>query len=148
MAGLFHSIYGTNSFLRRSLGVSDRLQVRAVLGANAEALAWMFCSVERPLAIIDAVRAGVPTAETAMINRLGRVNREPLSALPWQVCALAEIECANLIEQNSDGAALRELYCLAISFPGVLSASARAAVRSYLSRQLSRTPRSDPEIVQ
>ena len=59
LAGLFHSIYGTNAFRRRSLGADQRPSLRAAIGVEAEALAWIFCSIQRPRAILRALQGGV-----------------------------------------------------------------------------------------
>lgn len=46
LAGLYHSIYGTNSFRRQT--ATDREKIKQVIGARAEELAWLFCSANRP----------------------------------------------------------------------------------------------------
>jgi hypothetical protein len=51
LAGLFHSVYGTDAFDHPSLppdGLS-RLRVRNAVGAAAERLAYMFCALEREI---------------------------------------------------------------------------------------------------
>jgi hypothetical protein len=42
-AGLFHSIYGTEYFTTATLGSDRRADVRAVIGAEAEELVWLWC---------------------------------------------------------------------------------------------------------
>lgn len=137
LAGLFHSIYGTNAFRRRSLSAADRPQLRAAIGMDAEALAWAFCGIDRPRTILRALHLGIPDAPALLEGRQAIPPRESIHVSPIELSALAEIECANLIEQRSNGAALRELYCAAVSFPHVLSDAACEAVRLYLSRRLS-----------
>lgn len=46
LAGLYHSIYGTNFFLQQT--TQDRDAVRAVIGDLAERLAYLFCNAHRP----------------------------------------------------------------------------------------------------
>lgn len=46
LAGLYHSIYGTNFFQQAT--TTDRDAVRAVIGAKAERLAWLFGRANRP----------------------------------------------------------------------------------------------------
>lgn len=137
LGGLFHSIYSTNDFKRRSLGVADRAQLREAIGSDAEGLAWAFCGLDRPRVILEAFRGGIPSEAVAMTNRLEDANREPLLVMPSQLTELAEIECANLIEQQSKTAALRDLYCTAVSRPGVWSSPALTAARLFLSRRLA-----------
>src|ERR1043165_1812130 len=43
--GLFHSVYGTEYF--QPDRVPDRDDVRAVIGAEAERIAWLWCAVQR-----------------------------------------------------------------------------------------------------
>jgi SM-20-related protein len=42
-AGLFHSVYGTENFRRQAIPMSARPSVAAVIGAEAEELAFQFC---------------------------------------------------------------------------------------------------------
>lgn len=46
LAGLYHSIYGTN-FFDASLNVS-REEIKKIIGEKAENLAWVFCNAKRP----------------------------------------------------------------------------------------------------
>lgn len=47
-AGLFHSAYGTESTRGFALSLDRRDEVRAVLGARAESLAYLNCAMKRP----------------------------------------------------------------------------------------------------
>jgi hypothetical protein len=46
-AGLFHSIYGTETFQRFSLPLDRRSEVQALIGERAERLAWVNSVMER-----------------------------------------------------------------------------------------------------
>lgn len=46
LAGMFHSIYGTTSFRRQTLPLSARPRVAEIIGGEAEALAFAFCSLD------------------------------------------------------------------------------------------------------
>ena len=81
IAGLYHSIYGTNTFKHVSFDSRDRL--REVIGERAELLVHYFSTKDRPL------------FET--------VDDEPTRL------QLMEIEAANLLEQGSTGRWLRKL---------------------------------------
>ena len=48
LAGLFHSIYGTELFQDFSLAVERRHEVREIAGERAEYLAYLNCAMDRP----------------------------------------------------------------------------------------------------
>lgn len=119
LGGLFHSIYGTNVFRHESLHAQDRPRLQHLIGEKAESLAWDFCHVDRPAAIISTLQDGS-----------GRSPTEP----DW--IALAEIEVANLLEQGGQSRALRQLFFLGIENPNALSFGAKSALKHHLSTQL------------
>jgi Domain of unknown function (DUF6817) len=82
LAGLFHSIYGTNSFKTGAMPRTPegRLWVAKQIGDEAEALVFIFCTVDRP---------------RAFVNNTGKWNARTLRDL-------LEIEFANLTEQGAD----------------------------------------------
>lgn len=45
--GLFHSVYGTQSFRHSSASVQDRELIRNAIGEHAERLAYLFCTTDR-----------------------------------------------------------------------------------------------------
>ena len=47
-AGLFHSIYGTDSYKHQT--TNDRQKVKELIGERAELLVYMFCTMPRPRA--------------------------------------------------------------------------------------------------
>ena len=55
LAGLFHSIYGTNAFRHQAVSLDERHDVAKLIGYPAERLAYIFCSCARPKALIEAV---------------------------------------------------------------------------------------------
>lgn len=114
LGGLFHSIYGTNAFKHQSLPECQRTQLQNLIGIEAEYLAWRFCNIDRPRAILDAFRKREPSAE-------------------W--IGLIEIEAANLIEQGDIGSITREMFCIGLDQPGTLSQGSITALLQALSRQ-------------
>jgi hypothetical protein len=94
LAGLFHSIYGTNIFRHQAVPISERDDVAEMIGAQAERLAFIFCSCERPPALLEAVRRGVPYY---VVNRRDG-DTIPLS--PADMIDLLDIEIANLEDQG------------------------------------------------
>ncbi|MBR8057487.1 GNAT family N-acetyltransferase [Burkholderia dolosa] len=91
-AGLFHSVYGTNRFKTTLVGLHARPLVAQLIGREAEELAFLFCSSERPQAWLDACATG-----KLVDRRSGRAKAVPKALLG----RLIEMECANLIEQGS-----------------------------------------------
>ena len=130
--GLFHSIYGTNVFRPQAIKPWERDRVRAVIGTEAEEYAHLFCSVNRPQALLDAIDSG--TLVDRVQGGTVLVERNVLRAL-------LEIECANLIEQGSRTVHLRLVFCKALMTPSLISPLAYSTVKHYLSRPvLHRAP--------
>jgi len=91
IAGLFHSIYGTEYYRVESADLADRKHIADVIGTRAEELAFLFCTTDRvgffgeankhdPVLIDRATKKSVPVG-TATLG------------------ALIEIEVANYVEQ-------------------------------------------------
>ncbi|HEX5126718.1 MAG TPA: GNAT family N-acetyltransferase [Rhodocyclaceae bacterium] len=93
LAGLFHSIYGTNAFQQSSLSFERRGELRALIGERAEQLAFLFCSIERPKAFLPALKT------RKLINRF---NGAQINVDIETLRDLITIECANLIEQQGN----------------------------------------------
>jgi hypothetical protein len=94
IAGLFHSIYGTNAFQRQSVLLSERDKIIEVIGPQAERLAFIFCCCDRPRVFVNAVRKGPPYQI---------VNRHDGSLMPLSVTDMSDlldIEVANLVDQG------------------------------------------------
>jgi hypothetical protein len=81
LAGLFHSIYGTNTFKHKSL--SDRARLIEMIGLKAELLVHYFSTKDRPF---------FESIEDKGVRR-----------------NLLEIEAANLLEQGGNANTLRKL---------------------------------------
>lgn len=92
LAGLFHSIYGTNIFRVATLRADDpahRAAVQTLIGEEAESLVFLFCTC--------------PDRPDGIIGR-GRLRHErEYSPAVWR--DLAAIELANLIDQGGAGMA-------------------------------------------
>jgi hypothetical protein len=83
-AGLFHSVYGTEYF--EPDRVAGRAEVTALIGPEAERLAWLWCSIRRDT--IDVDRCCV---------QLRDGTTEPLT--PEEVSDLATLWAADTVEQ-------------------------------------------------
>lgn len=97
LAGLFHSIYGTNAFRHQSLPLVDRGRVRLAIGLLAERLAYLFCTIDRPGCIREALSSGRLELR-ARDGSVTSVDRRTIDDL-------AAIEVANLLEQGAYKAA-------------------------------------------
>jgi hypothetical protein len=90
LAGLFHSVYGTEAFDHPSLppdGLS-RLRVRYAIGTAAERLVYMFCALEREMFLANPAGRGLANRfdGTALVFRAG------------DLAAICEIFMANEID--------------------------------------------------
>lgn len=123
LAGLYHSIYGTNVFEHSTLSFEQRGELRARIGDRAEQLAFIFCSVERPKAFLSALRT------RKLANRFSNaqitVDAKTLRDL---VC----IECANLIEQRGNRGFLSSLMAMPDAAKLALPAALKSAVNQYV----------------
>ncbi|MBU9564504.1 GNAT family N-acetyltransferase [Burkholderia multivorans] len=113
-AGLFHSVYGTNRFKTALVGLHARPLVAQLIGRDAEELAFLFCSSERPQAWLDACATG------KLVDRRSGKAKTVSKALLGR---LIEMECANLIEQGSGNKFLKNIPAVAKRAGIVLNAS-------------------------
>jgi hypothetical protein len=91
-AGLFHSVYGTQSFKHVTIAGGQRVEIQNLIGQRAEALVWAFCSLPRP----NLFETSLKQKTLHWLDLLEVAdNKEHF----WEdlVC----IECANLLEQKS-----------------------------------------------
>jgi hypothetical protein len=92
LAGLFHSVYGTELFPLASIDPGDRARVRARIGAEAEALVHLYAVMVRR-SLHATLRAGPPYRV---------VDRRTGAALPLDARQLADLltlDLANRVEQ-------------------------------------------------
>lgn len=105
-AGFLHSVYGTNAFSVATVAQSERDIVIGLAGAEAERLAFLFSTSERPRAFLYALRD-----KTLRDRRTGETTPVPAET----AMQLIEIECANLIEQRAGQAFVQDVVTLATS---------------------------------
>ena len=65
-AGLFHSVYGTEFFIPDRIAARD--DVVAVIGAEAERVAWLWCAIKRET--IDVARETVRLRHDDLVEQL------------------------------------------------------------------------------
>jgi hypothetical protein len=91
--GLFHSIYGTQFFRTQTADLSERKEIRALIGFEAEELAYLFCLADRKKLILWNFER---LNKFVWVNRL--TSQEEI--ITEQVLrGLVEIEFANDLEQ-------------------------------------------------
>jgi hypothetical protein len=122
-AGLYHSVYGTESYMRTTLDVSLREALRGQIGSAAEELVYLFGVMEKE-SFYRNLSAPPPYAIRC---RLTGENIELASA---QFADLCELTVANWLEQRPR-AGERNRYLRADEFRAMrplLSAAGRAAL--------------------
>jgi hypothetical protein len=120
LAGLFHSIYGTSIYSRRTISRHERAAVRSVVGARAEELAFVFGVLERPAAWMPAMTTGKAP--------LTGMDDVVLTLDDATVDELLEIEIANLLEQGGAENGLASLLAGGLAERPSVNAGARAAL--------------------
>lgn len=89
-AGLFHSVFGTEMFPVEAPPTTLRAEVRALIGAEAERLAWLFGQVDRASFTHQVTGAG---------PCVSRHSRAPLELSDLDLADLANLYTANAVEQ-------------------------------------------------
>ncbi len=90
LAGLFHSVYGTQSYTTQSVSLTERSRIRDAIGEHAERLAYVFCVADRRTFF---GKLGEPEPRLP-----DHVHETELSVLHEDLVALIEIELANYVE--------------------------------------------------
>ena len=91
VAGLFHSIYGTYAFDKRSADMSMRHEIRDVIGMEAERLVYLFCVTDR--------RCFYEHLGESRFSLRDIVHDCDLDLDQNTLAALIEIEVANILDQ-------------------------------------------------
>jgi hypothetical protein len=130
VAGLFHSIYGTYAFDKRSADMSMRDEIRDVIGAEAERLVVLFCVTDR--------RCFYEHLGESRFRLRDIVHDRDLDLDRNTLAALIEIEVANILDQiphRSQKKARRAAECYADAFTRsrdyISPAAAGAAERCF-----------------
>jgi SAM-dependent methyltransferase len=93
VAGLCHSVYGTERFDTATFTFADRDRVREHIGAEAEELVYLFCVAERPSLYANVGRPGPHRI-------VDRRTREPVALRDSQQLAdLVTLDAANALGQ-------------------------------------------------
>jgi hypothetical protein len=116
-AGLFHSVYGTEYFVPER--VADRGDVVAIIGPEAERIAWLWCAITRNT--IDPEHRTVELRDDRTV--------EPLT--PAEVYDLATLWAADTVEQIARMAPEEQAF--ADGLPAVLPAASEPARQAVAS---------------
>lgn len=118
-AGLFHSVYGTEFF--PTAAPVSRSEVRDVIGAGAERLAWLWCTIRRD------------TIDAAAGSAVDRHTGDGIALAPSELSDIATLWAADTVEQLGRMAPHERAF--ADGLPNVLhlaSAPARRAAGDVL----------------
>lgn len=127
IAGLFHSVYGTNVFVPGARIDAVRESLSQWIGADAERLVHLFSVSSRPRALLDAI-------DRREITDRFTGERIPVDDLSLR--GLLVIECANLMEQGDGLRFLPQLMTrLSAGAVDLLSERVPCAVAEYLARR-------------
>ena len=91
VAGLFHSIYGTEAFQRFSLPLTERPQIREMIGDRAERLCFLNCSLTR-----DSLDQSVAGGAAKLWSRF---EDAPLPITPEEYQDLLTLHLCDRLEQ-------------------------------------------------
>jgi hypothetical protein len=110
LAGLFHSIYGTEGFQGFKLSWTTRPEVMNVIGRQAERLVFIFCAVDRKT-VDDSLDVILSDTYDGNIEKLTFRSRPELGAFPIELedeteyLAFIELSLADWLEQVEGAAA-------------------------------------------
>jgi hypothetical protein len=96
-AGLLHSIYGTEGFQDFSLPLSERDQVRGMIGERAEFTAYCNCVMDR--STFDAAVAQALEGDGDAFEIRDREGSPPIAMTRAQLTDLAEVHVSDWLEQ-------------------------------------------------
>jgi len=87
LAGAFHSVYGTNVYKNKIIGIENRAKVQSLITPKVENLVYLFSVVNRPIGIDTGVLVEYRTGASVEVDDMTLHN-------------LRLIEIANLLEQG------------------------------------------------
>ncbi len=141
LAGLYHSIYGTKDFERKSVSLDKRAEIQHLIGTESEELVYLFCVCDRrsffshlsslkrnkitTFIIFDTIKK-----KTIVISRDILIN-------------LLELEVANLLDQAPESESFSDdryssVKGLSLSLKGIISEAASNALDEYLAKGMTR----------
>ncbi len=131
-AGLYHAVYGTAGYAEQLLMLDDRHRVAAWIGAEAEAIVYVFSACDR-----NYFYPQIMSADNAAYR--DRFTGQCFSLAPAMLCDLCELTMANELEIASAGAApaeqcRRQFHALFARMQRYVTPAAFACSRRILGR--------------
>ena len=105
LAGLYHSVYGTDVFRTVTLAPDARDKVAAAIGPDAERLAYLYCALVRE-SLYDNLRTGGPRPYAVR----SRFDGSELAVSRDDYAGLVTIDFANRLEQMPHSRYSREQF--------------------------------------
>ena len=100
LAGMFHSIYGTEMFQGFTLPLERREALRALIGPRAERLAYLNCAMDRTSFDENLLGENAPTNEGPFLVR-DRIADEPFELARRDFDDLCRVHLCDWLEQVS-----------------------------------------------
>jgi hypothetical protein len=143
-AGLCHSIYGTNAFLKASLAPDERRLLQRTIGRRAESLVWLFSRLQRPTTLTSSLHNN-----SLLVRQRNGLTRHIDRSILQQLFTL---ECANLFDQGASMQRARQLQRLAMRLSNkpriMLRAVHSQRCRALLARCHKPASESRPQVMQ
>jgi len=126
LAGLFHSIYGTEIFTVKTLGYEKRYLIKFLIGKYSEKLVYLFSIAERPMSFLYSI-----DSKTILDKKTGVY----LAVSSEELRDLIVLECANLIDQQDGRLFLEKLDRMIEKGNYTIPTEILTAVQSFLRKQ-------------
>lgn len=94
LAGLFHSLYGTEGFPRQSVPLSKRDEVKALIGERAEGLVYAYCAMS-----YDSLQESVHEGKADLTDRF---TGQPMELSEEAFQEVLQVKLADTFEQASE----------------------------------------------
>jgi len=98
LAGLFHSVYGTEGFHATLAGIPDRKIIIEIIGREAEALAWLF-GIRTNQSFWEQVRILIQQPDATAFAFVNRLTEQPVRCTRDEFLHVINIVLANAIDQ-------------------------------------------------
>ena len=98
LAGLLHSVYGTEGFHATLASIPDRKIIVNVVGQKAEALAWLF-GIRTNQSFWEQVRVLTRQPDVSTFTLVNRLTEQPVPCTRSELLHVINIVLANAIDQ-------------------------------------------------
>ncbi len=98
LAGLFHSVYGTEGFHATLAGIPDRKIIINIIGKDAESLAWLF-GIRTNQSFWEQIRVLTRQPDVSAFTFANRLTGQPVPCTKDELLHVINIVLANAIDQ-------------------------------------------------